>query len=565
MTLLEAKNNDSVSSNQNDRSTIDVARIIQERDSIKEEMLDYKEQVAALSEAICLLSEMLNQSQAPSRSNSEDKKQTSVEMEEGDVLVNECQLKSRKEIEQKIQHLHAKWKLEDTPFSSIYDSFLRLESNLQMVTEEADLSVKDNQNLLHSIFLEKKKSKKLEKIAINLLLENKGLKKKLEKKKKQRRSIVASVKEYLNNMQREKSNRDALILKYHENQLKEIRPIKSESSTFDENDSLPDEQSLTLSSSTLSTTSSCSHVLETGTATIQMMYEANKGWSSSFDSEKTSCKNETNLQRNGSNKVTVSQVKNKNYELKFPSGKKIGLQFQKVPLSNDETLKPSPSANQNKCSLQNSSQSHSQNNATGEIFVVCGFEGFDSSVNTPPKLGAKLIAIDDESLENKNQSLSFENLRSIIQSKAKPDGSVTFFTMTFRNDILNETQNAILKKAMAAVESDAREKSYSCSNSSCSYPAGACVTSHSNITAAKSIVDTSCCDEKENAGECQTKETLIKHPIKQNDSEKKGEKMTSPLKTQKAHNSRNVPQPPPSKLNLDMMTSRLKNLSILFE
>ena len=71
----------------------------------------------------------------------------------------------------------------------------------------------------------------------------------------------------------------------------------------------------------------------------------------------------------------------------FPSGtKKVGLQFQSVPISNNmETEKEFQSTKK-----------------SGDLVLVCGIKGFDKSINVVPSIRARLVAIDGVALTASN-------------------------------------------------------------------------------------------------------------------------------------------------------------------
>jgi len=113
----------------------------------------------------------------------------------------------------------------------------------------------------------------------------------------------------------------------------------------------------------------------------------------------------------------------------FPNGtKKVGIRFQNVPF-NDDTEK------------ENVGQSSQK---SGDIILVCGVKGFDSSVNIVPSIGARLVAIDGVALTVSNQ-MTLDDIRRKVSSKISVGDS---FSLVFRNDKLTETQRNLLMKGV---------------------------------------------------------------------------------------------------------------------
>lgn len=130
------------------------------------------------------------------------------------------------------------------------------------------------------------------------------------------------------------------------------------------------------------------------------------------------------------------------YHLTFYS-KKIGLQLQKAP---PLPIKP-------RGLLTDAIRDDLVNNETNnnrftakDIVLVCGFNGFDSSKgNRKPKLGARLVAFDDVSVEA--GQWTFESIRKAIEMRSSRP-----LTLSFRNDFLTMEQRTILTKAVKGTD-----------------------------------------------------------------------------------------------------------------
>ena len=152
------------------------------------------------------------------------------------------------------------------------------------------------------------------------------------------------------------------------------------------------------------------------------------------------------------------------YHLTF-YGKKIGLQFQKVPISsktgilNDamttdvhglDSRHGRTAAELRR--ISSISDIAGNSNQRGQIeqckvatpidaVLVCGFHGFDDDSNSKrPKLGARLVAFDGVSVEIGRWT--FESVKRAIQARGRP------LTLSFRNDYLTSQQREILTKAV---------------------------------------------------------------------------------------------------------------------
>jgi len=80
------------------------------------------------------------------------------------------------------------------------------------------------------------------------------------------------------------------------------------------------------------------------------------------------------------------------------------------------------------------------NSVCREAFLVKDFQGFDTSLNVRPTLGARLIAIDGILVTEGRWSM--EKVLKILSENQEDDGKVV---LTFRNDPLNKEQKKILE------------------------------------------------------------------------------------------------------------------------
>ena len=169
------------------------------------------------------------------------------------------------------------------------------------------------------------------------------------------------------------------------------------------------------------------------------------------------------------------------YHLTFYS-QKIGLQFQKVPASSEPRGIVTSVVTADLGHTRSSGQYDEKNSAVGgdleriaaiaqrtrsdndasasaplndgrakvamplDAVLVCGFRGFDESVNKArPDLGARLVAFDGMSVEI--GEWTFDRIKRGIQSRSRP------ITLSFRNDKLSVHQREILTRAVAELNS----------------------------------------------------------------------------------------------------------------
>lgn len=148
--------------------------------------------------------------------------------------------------------------------------------------------------------------------------------------------------------------------------------------------------------------------------------------------------------------------------------KRLGLQFQKVPNEMGTTTGlldnvmmtadglDAPETTNTELQRIASMSQHSRNRGGNpeemeilpvspvDAVIVCGFIGFDdSSGSIRPKVGARLVAFDGIPVEVGRWT--FESIRKGIQARSRP------LTLSFRNDILSQRQQDILKKALGDI------------------------------------------------------------------------------------------------------------------
>jgi len=270
-------------------------------------------------------------------------------------------------------------------------------------------------------------------LAKTLYSENKELVISLKNKNDEKKSLLKSVKKYMRHVQDNEEEEDCSMtsmVKLHEQNMNSKQ--KKHDGSGDDDDSVI---------STVSSLSTHSLVTDDGVPTLRYALNDKKGWGAVIPNEKI---DSTDSDEQNTRKI---------YELSFPRGKKIGLQFQKVPLEID-VWNQIPyegmltSCNSSTTTACNSYQQHGSSSVE-DAFLVCGFHGFDPNLNIQPPLGSRLIYVDNECLER--GQWTFEEVKKMIYCKMT-NGST--FKLVFRHDPLSDHQREMLMKAtMIAADS----------------------------------------------------------------------------------------------------------------
>lgn len=287
---------------------------------------------------------------------------------------------------QRLDALQSQWKLEDTQIPKLREEIQRLKSTSHVLQQDADCHVGEMQSLQQKLQLSNARIEGLEKALCKLHKRNERLQHMLEQKKQERKSLVRSVKKYVARVK----NNEQLVC--HERLL--------QNGSID--DMLQDELSVESSASSVSTTTSS--VIDEGIATVR--YSA----------------------------ATVEEPAH-DYDLTFPQGTKIGLQFHKLEKKGllNEVLEE-----KELLPFQ-----HFKDSFRGKhhdyVYLVCGHYGFDRDLNTLPALGARLVKVNGESVDN----LTLDRIKEAIKFI-----DCEFFTMSFRNEPLTAKQKELLQQAI---------------------------------------------------------------------------------------------------------------------
>jgi len=321
----------------------------------EEQQNDLKEQVEVLSEGIRYLTSIL----ATPLDYSEDERQ--------------------------IEKLQSKWRLEDTGFSSLFNTCKQMKNTLRLTSLEADRDLDELRRVAETLFKaqvgEEKMRKKvftLQKEKIELQEKNRILINKAKMHKKQKKVI-------------------ARIARSFGNVGNTINEEQNVTSLSDTTIIVPRSTS---ASSTLSVSSGL--VTDDGCATIRFPTKVDKN-----DGKKNYRKKKMNRSNIFKKFHRKEKMNHSNIlELSFPS-KHVGIQFSNV--NHEDGCNP-PS----------------------EILLVCGFLGFDDTMNCRPEFGSRLVRIDKISLERERWNM--EDFVDYICGKSG------LTTMSFYNEPLTTAQ-----------------------------------------------------------------------------------------------------------------------------
>lgn len=291
---------------------------------------------------------------------------------------------------QRLDALQSQWKLEDTQIPQLREKIQRLKSTSHLLQLDADCHLGEMQSLRQELQSSNARIEALEKALCKLHKRNERLQHELEQQKQERKSLVRSVKKYAAHVK----NNEEHQLVCHERLLQNGSSVNM----------LEDELSVESSASSVSTATSL--VTDEGIATVR--YSA----------------------------VTVEEPVH-DYDLTFPQGSRIGLQFHKLEkkgLLNDALEEKELLPFQHiKDSFRGKHCDH--------IYLVCGHYGFDRDLNTLPAMGARLVKVNGESVAN----LTLDRIKEAMKCM-----DCGFITMSFRNEPLTPKQKELLQQAINA-------------------------------------------------------------------------------------------------------------------
>jgi len=316
--------------------------------------------------------------------------------------------------EKQIELLHSKWRLEDTGFPKLLNACKQMQDALGLTSLEADRALDDMQRANEAAARAKVEEEKKRKKIYSLRVEKKELQKKnqilvreVEDHKKQKKLIARSIRKFVDSMKEQHSNKDNTSSSNNEKNFPQLEYITSastsESCTSSSNveKNVPHLQYVTSVSTSEDSedplTGSSALVTDEGCATIRFTQRQGR-----------------KIKRENGNFRSKKKIRQRNVlELSFPS-KNVGIQFTSV------------------------SKKYPRKKGTSEALLVCGFMGFDDSLNRRPTFGARLVCIDGISIEREEWNM--ENFIDYICAKSGPT------QMSFRNEFLTTAQIAQLKK-----------------------------------------------------------------------------------------------------------------------
>jgi len=351
-------------------------------------------------------------------------------------------------IDRKLDEVNSRWKLEETSLPSLVSSIHSLKSKLNLLCDDVENVVKENNTLKELLNKNIEEKTKLEggvKILINL---NRNMKKKilrLSSKKRDSGYLLRKVKELLSNVQeKEKLEEERTVemkLRIHERILV----------TNKNGGTTEDEESVVSTLSSISTISSI--IIEDSIPTVRLNEKISTVDSQCQDSitvnQHLQLDSRESFAPSGKRSHVWDHLRNiggqsKIYCISFSTIEDIGLQFVWVSMESkkekklkghgliDKMLKDTEAELTEKSSFPKKPDG---------TYLVCGFHGFDEGLHMRPAIGARLIAIENHSLEQ--CSLAPTEMHAIINGL--PQGNSIIFKL--RNDSLNKLQTNTLNNA----------------------------------------------------------------------------------------------------------------------
>lgn len=341
--------------------------------------------------------------------------------------------------------------LQDSHLALLRDSMERLKSTNLLLQQDADSHAQQMVTLQHELYDNSIRIHKLEKAVQKLHSKNQRLKQQAER---QKRTLAKQVKQFVVK-KNEDDHRHQLFA--HERLLKleggsnnNSNRSRCSSRDTDFSDvemvalqspmSNGDDLSVVSSASSVSTTPS--FVTDEGIATVRYSPAA------VVKEERT---------------LPAAANKPKDYDLIFPQGTRIGLQFHKVPLEKTQRGILNDALSQPVLTMSPSKEEafpfsvhfkldalRGKHQAGGDdyAYLVSGHYGFDC-IRRKPKLGARLVKVNGESVEH----MTLDKIKATIKCNKRAS-----FSLTFRNEPLSAKQQEILDKAVLATNQQHEER-----------------------------------------------------------------------------------------------------------
>ena len=461
--------------------------ITQERNEARAEAVKCKEEIDVLINSINLASKLA--SLPPESYTHKDPR------EQGDCST--CQ--SPSSLQAQLDNLQSTWKLEETSIPSLMSSIHRLQSNITHLQAAADSALPTNQ-LLQADNLKYSNELKVMKMAITKLYkDNVKLKQRLTSAKDKKSKFVQNIKECMRMTIEEEVEKERM--KIYESSLKGKKkqqyPLNKEKSLQILDDTLSSENGTEKEPSfNRQRTSTCdsafsdiscdmeprrfAHELEgandqsgsLSSGDCDVSSSSSVSSCSTFSLVTDECLSTLRLAPSLSSKKKQSFTglkKSSSYTLKFPVGVKVGLQFDRIELTNQldpetsrsrafsdgfihcrsipenqaQMKKESPKAKVDKMVhtfLDRGEPSSTNKVSNGYEFLVSGFESFDTKMNIRPTIGAKLVAINENPIMRSDWTIDDLNCYLDANQRGKE------LSLTFRNEGLKKQQKDIFKK-----------------------------------------------------------------------------------------------------------------------
>ena len=329
--------------------------------------------------------------------------------------------------------------LDDTPVPLLLTTAQRLKSNLQHVTKEAELAEKEMVTLKKAVKIMYKRSVVVEGALRKLYKAYTSMKTKVAKVSNKNEILTEQLKDATEKSRikevehHEKIMHGALTFDYRGYNKKE---------EFNEDDEIE-----SVASSMASGVPSV--VNSTGVSTVSLKYDdyssrSEDNWSVLGDNSPESHANRKQFKQFG------YKIREE-YKISFNTKTKFGLHFFQMPVDrNGHILDKGIISGMTTKTTYDYTSDENLSYSTGELssttlknsvnksFLVCGYDNFDSKINIRPAIGARLVSINDDNLEQGEWSIE-----KVLEKLASEPPIV----LTFQDYLLSTKQLSILRKA----------------------------------------------------------------------------------------------------------------------
>lgn len=360
--------------------------LISEKNNALERVSELEEQLDAIISATNALSKLVK----TSSTSTPFQRQDITSLEEEDMIID---------------RLAKTWRLEDTGISTLYSSCKTLKNNLTLTQEEADAAIEEMVIAKQEAQNAQASLREANEVISQLMMDNASL-------KQERKKLAREVRQFVHRTNQEKQSEieQAVAFIAHEHSLSSV--------SFERNNTFAtcdDDESLSSMSAFVSSPSKS--IGEETAATVLIEDDASPLG---------------DVLSRSLVKAGTSPQSKRSYKITVDSSKQIGIVLLPMPLNPEKVVAGPGQDDKSQSSNQNFIEKLVFRKVPKDVFIVMGFQDFDTCSERRPLLGARLVAVDSLSLEHGDWDLS-----GVVKTIRSRDGPVS---LTFRNDCLEDSQ-----------------------------------------------------------------------------------------------------------------------------